>query len=1714
MSLLRTSRRRPARLQHRLGLSALENRAVPALFTVTLAGDAGNADPMDPASKGDIRYVLNLANTNGVDDTIAFDAAITAVSLNSELPITESAGLTIDGGGKVTLSNVAAASATSRIFNIAAVGAPAIELKGLTLTGGNLSTGNGGAVLAANTNLVITDSTFTGNKTAGAGGALSTVTSGTTVTITNSAFTGNSAGSTGGAVNGVSTLTLNVTNSSFGSNTATSNGGAIHTAGAASVVLNSASVTNNKSSTNGGGLSSGGAGSTWTITLSQISGNQGSAGAGFRIASSPTITVDRSTISGNVGTGVGAGLYLVSTGNLTVTNSTIAGNVTSSNGGGISASAAATVVITNSTIANNEAKGTSGGGGITIGTASLTVNNSTIAGNLASNASGLGGGIRRTGATGSVTLNSTIVADNTANGAGGDDIHATNATAIAGGNNLVEDVSAGNFTLDGTNITGVDPLLSALAANGGPTETIALKAGSPALDQGSNVLGLTEDQRGAGFPRVLNAIPDVGAYEGFTTVPTAQATLPNVPPGGATYVATVAYSDDFGIDTSTIDVNDVVLSGPAFGSPVAPFKASFTGSGTSVTATYEFNVPGGSWEFTENGTYTLTMQPNQVFDLDGTPNAVTAGPLGTFQVSVPLPPLLVDNDGDVDDGNYGPGQLTLREAINLANGVPGTNDSISFDASLNGKTITLGSELKVSDGVTITGPGAAQLTVSANQAATLTIANSTFTANTSTTTGGAIHLGTGGVVATITNSVFDGNTATTTGGAIHTASTVTLNVADSTFKNNSGTQGGAMRITSGSSTVTINRSTVSGNFTTTGAGGGLYMFSGGSLTVIDSTFSGNTATTSGGGVAMASGATTITNSTISGNTANGTGTAGGGGVSVTTGVLTVNNSTLTANSSAGVGGGIRKTSATGTLTLSSTIVAANTATSGGADVNAASAIVIAGGDNLVGVADVGNFTLSGANQVGTAGTPLDPLLAGLANNGGPTQTHLPQAGSPAFNNGNNALALANDQRGSGFTRVLGSQADIGAVESVTVVPGAKATLPNVPPAGATYVATVEYIDETGINTATIDVNDVLLSGPAFGSPVAPFKASFTGSGTNVIATYEFNVPGGSWDFLENGTYTLTMQPNQVFDTDSTPNAVPAGKLGTFQVAIPLPPLVVDNDGDADDGNYGPGQLTLREAVNLANGVPGTTDSISFAPSLNGKTILLGTELDVTDALIITGPGASNLTISGGGLVRLFDVAITGVGGVFTVSGLTLTGGKATIGAVINATDDVITITGCVVTNSQGTSGNDSAPVLVNGTGGSLTVDDCWFDGNSAPGGGAVGVAGGAALTVTDSLFTNNTTTIGNTGGAVRANSTGATAIRNSTFIGNKAGFNGGGIGFGSAFTGNGLVQNCTLTGNIADSDNSNSGDGGGVGINTASTGQVTIESCIIFGNLRGELAQTPSDIFGADPITANFSLIGTTVGATSFTPDATTTALLGQDPLLDTLANNGGPTQTVALKAGSPAINPGSNPAALAFDQRGSGFARVVGGQADIGAFEVQAAGAPAKISAVEINGGVAQRSRVTSLKVTFDQAVTLPGNPADAFQLTRQAPAGSVTLAASVSGNSVTLTFTGGTVDADSLADGRYTLTVLAAQVNGGNFDGDGNGIPGDNFVLTGDPAANTLFRIFGDNDGDGDVDAQDFGAFRAAFGGTNNTFDFDNDGDVDAQDFGQFRARFGSSV
>jgi len=175
----------------------------------------------------------------------------------------------------------------------------------------------------------------------------------------------------------------------------------------------------------------------------------------------------------------------------------------------------------------------------------------------------------------------------------------------------------------------------------------------------------------------------------------------------------------------------------------------------------------------------------------------------------------------------------------------------------------------------------------------------------------------------------------------------------------------------------------------------------------------------------------------------------------------------------------------------------------------------------------------------------------------------------------------------------------------------------------------------------------------------------------------------------------------------------------------------------------------------------------------------------------------------------------------------------------------------------------------------------------------------------------------------------------------------------------------------------------------------------------------------------------------------------------------------------------------------------------------------PAEVESVASSDGPAQRSMVNSLAVTFDRAVTLDAGALD-LQWQGDGPVGLNVASAVVGGRTVAvLTFAGPGIIGGSLADGRYTLTVLADHVHdrwGRELDGDGDGSAGGDRV-------DGFFRLFGDSDGDGDVDGQDRDRFRAAFHthagepGYLWYFDFDGDGYVDGHDNGQFNRRFGKS-
>ena len=245
-------------------------------------------------------------------------------------------------------------------------------------------------------------------------------------------------------------------------------------------------------------------------------------------------------------------------------------------------------------------------------------------------------------------------------------------------------------------------------------------------------------------------------------------------------------------------------------------------------------------------------------------------------------------------------------------------------------------------------------------------------------------------ILTLNDSVVSDNTAAV-GGGIYNNGTLTLNY---TVISNNTTQYNGAGINHDGGTLTLNYSTVSGNTATSSVGGGISSPSEGTLILNNSTVSDNTSSTFGGGIHKYDlGTLTLNNSTVSGNMA---GDNGGGIYIFNSDMLVLNNSTVSDNS-ASYGGGIYIHNSVGTLQNS--ILAGNYASGSGSDCEGTIDDAVY---SLIGNSSGCTFTTSSGSIIGTNSDPVNPHLAPLADNGGPTDTHALMEDSLAIDAGNPA----------------------------------------------------------------------------------------------------------------------------------------------------------------------------------------------------------------------------------------------------------------------------------------------------------------------------------------------------------------------------------------------------------------------------------------------------------------------------------------------------------------------------------------------------------------------------------------------------------------------------------------------------------------------------------------------------------------------------------------
>lgn len=993
---------------------------------------------------------------------------------------------------------------------------------------------------------------------------------------------------------------------------------------------------------------------------------------------------------------------------------------------------------------------------------------------------------------------------------------------------------------------------------------------------------------------------------------------------------------------------------------------------------------------------------------------------------------------------------------------------------IDGLTLSNGYQLDIS-GSYPDGPGGAI----ANLGCALTVTNSTFAGN----TGGSIY-NTGTM--TVTSTTFDSNTGAIlsllgtggilnsdrTGSGIYNANGGMATVNGSTFSNNIGS---GIFNNDLSSTVIVNDSTFSGNHAGAGGGifliaglvqvnnstfshntaaglqfsvgGGISLFIGGTLEVSNSTFSDNQGGHAGGGLSVAEGAAaTVSNCTFSGNSAN-----YAGGIFQIRATLTVTNSTLSGNTATFQGGGIWSREIMPFPIIRNTIIAGNTASTepdffGPVDSE---------GHNLI-----GNITGSSgwiaSDLTGTTALPLNPLLAPLANNGGPTQTMALLPTSPAINGGSTMLAvdadgqpLTTDQRGSPYSRIYGTSVDIGA--------------------------------------------------------------------------FEFH-----------------------------------------PLAAPGPTLTVNSLADTfnpDDGN-----LTLREAIAAANGLPGD-NIIDFSPGLTGTINIITRLPSISSNVQIEGPGTASLTLnrSGSAAYGIFEISPTTS---VEVSGLTISNA---VGGIRNA--GTLSVTDCTFT---GNTGSDffiaavpttvSIPIIAsvgsgiyNENGGSVEVRESTFFANS---GSAIFTDGSmSTVMVSDSTFTNNDAGAGagiynhggtlhvmgstfshntaggnyrSTGGGIVVFPSGVLEVSNSTFVNNQAGYNqagqhvsngyGGAIGVsitpGSTAA---TITNCTISGNQAASLS------GGVFRFHA---DLTLNNSILANNTVADPRWRDTDnlgSFGSRVLSGSHNLIYDSVSH----PGLINTITL--DPELGPLASNGGPTQTMALLSGSPAIDTGNTallPAdtfdldgdddtsePIPTDQRGLPFDRIHGAHVDIGAYESPYFAVRGTVNADSISVSPGSESGTLKLTInglisdnvntsdpllvlgfgaldTFTITAALAngmvidgGEGADVYDVSFGQLAGTVNVVDSGTAGSDRLTVRGTPADDDIFKDAtKVTLgspvveTVLSSGIETRQIRGGG----GDDLIT--DPGSDT--ELFGDDGNDTIIIADTTGLITADGGEGSDTY------------------------
>ncbi|MBI5352063.1 MAG: BMP family ABC transporter substrate-binding protein [Chloroflexi bacterium] len=359
--------------------------------------------------------------------------------------------------------------------------------------------------------------------------------------------------------------------------------------------------------------------------------------------------------------------------------------------------------------------------------------------------------------------------------------------------------------------------------------------------------------------------------------------------------------------------------------------------------------------------------------------------------------------------------------------------------------------------------------------------------------------------------------------------------------------------------------------------------------------------------------------------------------------------------------------------------------------------------------------------------------------------------------------------------------------------------------------------------------------------------------------------------------------------------------------------IILSDNSAQNG--GGGLATFYCSPNLIN--------VSFENNLASGGMGGGMFSNQTSAPSLTNVTFNNNSASsGGGLFLNYDSDAILDGVVF--SGNTATDG----GGMYKASTSNPTLTNVIFSDNSAIFNGGG----MHNDGDSLALTDVTFSNNSANCGGGM-FNESSNPTIMNTTFSDNLANLGTCGGGGMFNHQSSPTLTNATFSGNSATLYGGGLYNGSS-------SDPTLT-NVTFSGNSATDNGGGI-YNYDSN--PAIHNTILWGNTAPSGAQIYED--GTSTATVNEGVLegGCPAGSTC-------TNIITTDPYLDTLASNGGFTQTMALGTGSSAMEAGDDATCAATDQRG--IARPQGAHCDIGAYEYEYS---AKVGMITDVAGIADQ--------------------------------------------------------------------------------------------------------------------------------------------------------------